>query len=406
MKKEADINAIFSSMRLFYCLTGLLFCFGIYSQEAEKHKNWEINGYLTSMNSVMLIDSLKDYWITDYLLHNRLNFTWHPSNSFTFNAELRNRFIYGDMVKSDLNGNYSKEISKDKGILDASFNVAEGKSYIFNSIIDRFWVKYVCKKLEITAGRQRINWGQTLVWNPNDIFNTYSFFDFDYPERPGSDAIRIQYYPGYTSVAEMAIKADSSGDITASGLYRFNKFGYDIQFLTGILNSEDIALGLGWSGNILSVAFRGEIGYFHPYRQFADTSGLFLVSAGFDYSFSNSLFLQTEFLYRQVPKGMTIRNFFEFYSGSLSVKNLSFTEYNFFIQVSYSFNPLLNGSLAVMYFPRLGGYYAGPSLNYSLTENFDFSIYLQVFSAKFPDANGIERKQTFNLGFMRFKYNF
>jgi hypothetical protein len=378
----------------------------MYSQETLKHKNWDINGYITSMNSVMLVDSLKENWITDYFLHNRLNFTWHPINSLSFNVELRNRFVYGDMVKSDLNGNYSKEFDKDKGIVDASINIAEGKSYILNSMIDRFWVKYSYKKFELTAGRQRINWGQTLVWNPNDIFNTYSFFEFDYPERPGSDAIRIQYYPDYTSTAEMAIKADSSGDITASGLFRFNKYGYDVQFLAGILNSDDLALGFGWSGNILSVAFRGEVGYFHPYRQFTDTSGLFLVSIGFDYSFSNSLYLQIEALYRQIPKGPGIKNFLEFYSSPLSVKNLSFTEYNLFAQLSYPFNPLLNGSLAVMFFPRLSGYYAGPSLNCSFAENLDFSIYLQVFSAKFPDANGIKRKQTFDLGFMRFKYNF
>ncbi len=383
-----------------------LLLYRIHAQEKEKVKNWELNGYISSMNSVILIDSLKDYWITDYMLHNRLNFTWRPVNSFTFNAELRNRIVYGDMIKNSLDDNYSKEMSKDKGILDASFNIAEGKSYIFNIAIDRFWLKYTNKKLEITIGRQRINWGQTLVWNPNDIFNTYSFFDFDYPERPGSDAIRIQYYPGITSVAEMAIKADSSGEITASGLYRFNTYGYDIQLLAGILNSEDVTLGLGWSGNIFSVAFRGEAGYFHPYRQFTDTSGLFLISLGFDYSFSNSLFLQIEALYRQLPKGSGIHNFLAFYSSPMSVKNLSFTEYNFFIQMSYPFNPLLNGSLAAMYFPKINGYYAGPSITYSLADNLDFSLYLQVFSGKFPDANGVKCKQTFDLGFMRFKYNF
>ncbi len=407
MKKDDDYAFYANNMKPVYVLIVLqIFFTEFYAQEKEKMKNWELKGYISSMNSVILVDSMKDYWITDYLLHNRLNFTWRPANSFTFNAEIRNRFVYGDMVKSGFNSSYSKEFSKDKGIIDASFNIAEGRSYIFNSTIDRFWIKYAYKKLEITAGRQRINWGQTLVWNPNDIFNTYSFFDFDYPERPGSDAIRIQYYPGMTSVIEMALKADSSGDITASGLYRFNRYGYDIQFLAGILNSEDIALGLGWSGNISSIAFRGEAGYFHPYRQFTDTSGLFLVSIGFDYSFSNSLFLQIEALYRQIPKGTGINNFLEFYSSPMSVKNLSFTEYNFFIQMSYQFSPLLNGNISLMYFPKLSGFFAGPSINYSLSDNLDFSLYLQVFNGKFPDENGIKRKQNFDLGFMRFKYNF
>ena len=63
------------------------------------------------------------------------------------------------------------------------------------------------------SDRQRINWGQTLVWNPNDIFNAYSYFDFDYIERPGSDAIRLQYYPDYSSAIEMAVKADYENKI-------------------------------------------------------------------------------------------------------------------------------------------------------------------------------------------------
>ena len=51
-----------------------------------------------------------------------------------------------------------------------------------------------------TAGRQRINWGQTFVWNVNDVFNAYSYFDFDYKERPGRmlfvfNSIRIILLP-------------------------------------------------------------------------------------------------------------------------------------------------------------------------------------------------------------------
>lgn len=33
-----------------------------------------------------------------------------------------------------------------------------------------------------------------MAWNPNDWFNTYNYFDFDYEERPGTDAIRVRVY--------------------------------------------------------------------------------------------------------------------------------------------------------------------------------------------------------------------
>jgi hypothetical protein len=382
-------------------LCGIIIISSIRAQDNDGIKKWSLNGYVSSMQSVIIIDSLKDYWITDYLLHNRLNFHWFPYKSLSAKIELRNRFMYGDQLKGDTEGSYKKSLEDDRGMVDMAWNIASDKSYILNTMIDRAYIQYTYEKFEVTVGRQRINWGQTFVWNPNDIFNTYSFFDFDYPERPGSDAIRLQYFTGMASVAEIALKSDSTGNITAAGLFRFNKYNYDIQVLGGILDEEDMALGIGWSGNIKNMAFRGEMSYFHPYRNYKDTTGLYFLSVGLDYSFSNSLYLQFEAFYRQMPKGFDVNDFMEFYSGPLSVKNLSFTEYNLFAQASYPLNPLFNGNLAVMYFPKLNGYYVGPSVSYSLMDNLDFSIYLQLFSGKFGD-----NRQHFNLGFLRFQYSF
>ena len=369
------------------------------TKEKKKERNWTLDGYISSLQSVIVSDT--DYWINDYLLHNRLNFHWYPLKSLTIDIEMRNRFIYGDQLRLDTSGSYKRSLENDRGLVDLSRNIFQGKSYVLNAMIDRVNIQYTLKKFEAIIGRQRINWGQTFVWNPNDIFNTYSFFDFDYPERPGSDAIRLQYYTGTTSAAEFAIKSDSTGNITSAGLFRFNKFNYDIQLLGGILNSEDLVMGLGWSGNIKNIAFRGEMSYFHPYRDYSDTTGLIYLSVGLDYLFSNSLYLQFETFYQQMPAGYNIENFMEFYSGPLSVKNLSFTRYNLFAQASYPISPLLNGTLAVMYFPEIAGFYLGPSAGYSLTDNLEFSLYLQLFSGKFGN-----KRQNFNLAFMRFKYNF
>ncbi len=411
-----------------------------FGQEDQKSRNWELNGYISNMQSVMY-ENLNDLWLTENLLHNRLNFKWDISKNVTFSVQFRNRFIYGDLIRFDqlikdiedqLNGdttssipsffgidpadmnsglsgfsNYVDQIDGDNGIADLSLMVAKGNSYLLNMFFDRLWIQYTIDKLEITAGRQRINWGQTFVWNPNDIFNTYNFFDFDYPERPGSDAIRIQYYPGFTSAVEAAVKIDSAQNITAAGLYRFNKWNYDIQVLGGILNNEDFTVGLGWSGNIKAASFRGELSYFHPRDNFGDTTGLMFASLSSEYVFKNSLMIQVEALYRQLPKSYNINNFSEFYSGPLSVKQLSFTEYNIFSQATYPVTPLLNATLGGMVFlGEISGYFIGPSLSYSLMDNLDFSTYIQIFSGKFPDSEGIKRKQNFNLAFLRLKMSF
>lgn len=409
----------------------------VLGQDDEKQRNMTLNGYVTNMQSAMYED-LNDLWLTENLLHNRLNFKWYLGDKLTFSVQFRNRFIYGDMIRLDQllkeldsqtdsdfisgfpsifgdnlssgisgYGSYVDNINSDNGFVDLSLNIAEGKTYLINFFLDRVWMQYTTGNLEIKAGRQRINWGQTFAWNPNDIFNTYNFYDFDYPERPGSDALRIQYYPNSISTAEAAVKLDSADNITAAGLYRFNKWSYDIQFLGGILNSEDFVIGSGWSGDIKGVSFRGELSYFHPIKDFKDTTGLFFATVSSEYIFSNSFTIQFEALYRQLPKTSDISTFAEFYSGPLSVKKLSFTEYNIFAQATYPVTPLLNATFGSMIFMgEIDGYYIGPSLSYSLMDNLDFSIYMQIFNGKFPDNEGIKHRQSFNLGFLRFKLSF
>ena len=210
----------------------------------DKKISISFSGYLTTMQSVMF-DSLSGPFLNENLLHNRLNFKGYLGNTITFSAELRNRLFTGDLVR--LGKYYTEMIGADDGLVDMSWNVIEKQSFLFNTTVDRLWIDLHSGDFQVTAGRQRINWGQTFVWNPNDIFNAYSFFDFDYVEKPGSDAVRLQYFPSSSSAAELAVKVDGDTNVTAAGLFRFNKWGYDIQFLAGLLMGKILVIGTGWS---------------------------------------------------------------------------------------------------------------------------------------------------------------
>jgi len=369
----------------------------------EGNDKIELNGYITGMQTVMFEDINED-WIFENLLHNRLNLNLYPVKNLSASIQLRNRLIYGEMVESG--EEYVDALDNDNGWVDLSFNLFSGKSFALNSTIDRLWVQYTAGNFVGTAGRQRINWGQSLVWNPNDLFNVYSYFDVDYVERPGSDAIRLQYYPGYTSTVELAAKIDSSNKVTAAGLFRFNVFDYDVQFIGGVLSEEDIVAGLGWSGNIWDASFRGELSYFHDIDNFKDTTGVILASAGTDYTFSNSLMFQVEFLYSNksfMPPG----GFLGYYASPMNVKSLAFTKYSLFTSVSYPITPLFQGSIAGMYFPEMKGAFAGPSFTYNLLDNFDLSFILQYFSAELKDPVTLEKqRQNVTLAFLRLKWNF
>lgn len=386
---------------MFICIVFLHFTVDLKSQEQEK-KKLEVNGYISSLQSAMF-DSIQKNWVTESLIHNRINFKWFPVSTITGALELRNRIAFGEGIK--LNPNAGKSYTNDNGIVNLSANLFQGKSYVFNTSVDRLWLAYEKDKWRITFGRQRINWSQTWVWNPNDIFNAYSFFDFDYAERPGSDAIRIQYYNTEVSNTEFAVKMNSENQVTAAGYYKFNKWDYDFQILGGVLDQTDYVIGAGWSGAIKRLAVRGEMSYFKPIENFKDTTGFLLASFAMDYSFGNSLSVMAEFLYDGAPTP-EMNDFLSYYSAPMTVKNLSFVKYNLLLQATYPITPLFTGTLAGMYFPPIKGYYLGPALNYSASDNIEVSTYLQSFGGKITSESGELQKLRFNMLFLRFKVSF
>lgn len=369
-----------------------------------KEKKYSLDGYINNMQSVMF-DSLKGNWTNDNLVHNRLNFSWFPNDVFSVNVGMRTRIFTGESVKY-IPG-YADLLSRDKGIADLNTNFISENSIILNSQIDRAYLSFDKGNLSIKAGRQRINWGRSFVWNTNDIFNSYSFFDFDYPEKPGSDALRVQYYTGAASSAELVAKIDSSKKISAAGMYHFNLASYDFQILAGMISKQDYVIGAGWEGAIKSVSLRGEVSYLHPKKTFTDTTGLLIADISTNYTFENSLSLRIEFLYNQQAQTGGISSFQQYYYEPLSVKNLSFTEYNLFAGISYPVTPLFNVNVSGMYYPKIKGYFFGPVFSFSLSNNADISVLAQTFGGNLKNPlTGNPKFKQITFVFLQFKYSF
>lgn len=375
----------------------IIFCRLSYAQ--EKERNWTLNGYVKDMQTI-LFQRPDSAWITDNLIHNRLNFKWYMSESFTGSIEMRNRFIYGEFIKYF--PGYDELIDINTGWLDMSEVLVKENSFLLHSAIDRLWLDYTRDKFQVRVGRQRINWGQTMVWNPNDLFNTYSFFDFDYEEKPGSDAVRLQYYTGAASHVELAVKANNEEKVTAAGLYAFNKWNYDIQFLGGMLDQEDYVLGTGWSGELLKGGFRGEVNYFHPKDHFEDTSGVTVGTVSYEYTFKNGIFFLFQALYNESGKKEGDFSLDEFYYQSLSAKNLSMTRWSLMGQASHLVHPLVTVSFSAMYSPGDRSVYLGPAVALSLKDNLAFSFVAQTFQS----ARSAELGGSGTFIFIRFKWSY
>ncbi len=411
MKEKFKMSKPMKHFALLSVLIFILISGKLYAQ--EELKKWELAGYITNMQ-IFQFQDIEGEWINDNLIHNRLNFTYYPNDKWTFKTSLRNRIFTGESLK--IFPDYAGLIKNaDQGYMKLNWNVIDAQSIILNTTIDRLYLQYETGKFSATLGRQRINWGKTFVWNPNDLFNAYSFFDFDYPEKPGSDALRLEYYTGIASSIQLAaniksVITDSLGNkkdkYTLAGLWRFNKWAYDFQLLAGWYEADELAVGGGWSGAVQNIDFKAEFTYLHPTDNMKDTSGQFIASVYLGYMFPNSLNLQFEFLYTDIPSD-GINNFLQYYYLPLSVKTLSFTEYNLFGQISYPVTPLLNASFASIYYPKIKGYFIGPTIDYSFTDNLFMSVVVQTFSGETPNpVTGIKERNNASFIYLRLKWNF
>jgi len=354
--------------------------------------------------SLVAKDSTNNYQATwDLIIHNRINLAYYANDRITAQLQFRNQFLWGESVK--LTPGYAENFAADKGWLNMNFNWFENNNNFLNTQIDRAYIEYVNGNMELSLGRQRINWGRSLVWNPNDIFNAFSYYDFDYIERPGSDALRAKYYLGTASATEIVAKIDSANNLTIAGMWKTNKLGYDFQVIGGYANGEDYVIGAGWEGNIKSFAFRGELSYYHPEQNFSKSSGVFLASLGTDISFSNSIMIQVEFLYND-KKTLSV-SASDFYSAPPNSKSLSMSEYNFFTNITYPITPIISIYTAGMYYVDQKGYFLMPGFDFSLSDNLAFSFIYQYFNLElFNPAVLKDERVGVNMAFVRLKWNF
>lgn len=375
--------------------------FSVFSQEENPKKKFsdivKFRGYLKDMQTLSFVDDAESM-ITGNLVHNRLNFKIYPIKNVTVALEFRNRIIYGEQVK--VFPGYANLIAKDNGYISLSKLWVSEKPLIIHSIIDRAWIGWEKGKWEVRAGRQRINWGINLTWNPNDIFNTYNFLDFDYEERPGSDALKIRYATGSFSGIEIAAKAAKNPDsLVIAAKYNFNKWKYDFQLLGGIFN-KDIVAGAGWAGNIKNAGFKGELSYFHPRTNFTDTLGAVSISATVDYSFKKGIYINGSYLYNS--SGGNMYSPLLFIGNSISAKNLMPFKHSILVQASKSITPLLNGGVTTIYSPKVNSVIFIPTLGYSISNNWTVDLVGQLFFA--------EQNATFktagNSIFLRLKWSF
>jgi len=334
---------------------------------------FSFKGYLKGLPSLDF-NNLTDEVNFNNILHNRLNFRYSINQNLFFAVEVRNRLLSGALV-TDYHDFMKESLGSDNGLVDASFVRSLGYNHIWHLNADRFYADWRHNNWQVRLGRQRINWGINMVSNPNDLFNTYSFFDFDYEERPGADALRIQHFTGDLARWELAINpAREAKKSVAAMMYAFNTKGIDLQFVAGYYRNRT-ALGAGWATHIKESGFKGEVTLFNSLSKI--DSATVVAAVSLDHLFANGMYGFLEMLYNGGNrKGETNLLLM---TEPMSADNIFISKYAITGSLNYPISPILSASAAAMYMPDLDGFYVMPSLSWSALTNFDLTLLAQFF---------------------------
>tara|TARA_B100000809_G_C15093838_1_gene514231 strand:- start:326 stop:1501 length:1176 start_codon:yes stop_codon:yes gene_type:complete len=347
--------------------------------QEEKKKQWmELNGYLKFMQTIGIAKDTNI--LVNNLWYNRLNFKLHLSPKSTINAQFRNRLFYGDNVSNI--PNYGELINTYDGVFPLEWLVVDNSSIVLSVIADRLYYDYTSDKIQFRGGRQRINWGINTTWNPNDIFNSYNIYDFDYEEREGSDALRLKLFPNYFSSVDIAYKFTNNFKTDVGAImYKFNKSNYDIQLLAGKF-MENISVGGGWAGSIKTMGFKGEATYFIPYTAvgFHNVS----VSTTIDYSWSNGSALMATYLYNSSGTNTVIDPTVQIITIP-NAEKLMPAKHNTMVNYTKQLSPISGLNIGLLYSYGINSMVLFPTYTFNIKTNLDLDLIGQLFFSELPN---------------------
>jgi len=338
-------------------------------------RKFSVSGYIKDLQTLTFDDSFNNL-ISGNLIHNRINMKWKPSDKITGTAEFRNRLFWGEEVK--LSPDFSSLLKNENEAIDIQKIWLENRSMVLLTNVERMYVDYRKDELNIRVGRQRINWGVNTIWNPNDIFNSYNFLDFDYEERAGVDAGKISYLFHNSVNAEFAYAyAGKRNGSVAALKYALNKWNYDVQFIIGWYHNHPTA-GAGWAGSIKDAGFKGEVQYFFASKDSADHLNFALEV---DYMFNKGWYLNLGMLFNNRGLNRPIDNWNNLNLG-LSPANLMPTKWNMIAMCTKEITPLLSINVSVLYALGANLTIFYPSFQYNLATNLDVNLVWQSFYAE------------------------
>ncbi|MCB9497714.1 MAG: hypothetical protein H6686_12580 [Fibrobacteria bacterium] len=341
------------------------------SAGAAEEGSLRLGGYVESIQGAAFADDL-DSLSAANLFQNRLRMHWSPSAvpDLSANLEMRNRLLYGEALRNQ--PGLRTSLGKDPGWIDLNHLVLDEAGAVLSLSVDRAWAQWGGQDWKLVLGRQRVNWGMALAWNPNDFFNAYNVLDMDYEERPGSDAVRLQVYSFDPLQLDLVAKADGSANEVGALRLGWNLLRYDFQAIGGWYHDRGVA-GAGWAGNLWQAGFKGEASWIAPAQ--GRTDGELAATTTFDYALRDGSFVSGSALFNGEPTGGLDR----LLGASNGVEGASPIDlfpsrWTFLVQGSFPVSPILSCGATILFAPDLETVIPMPVLDWNFAEDWELEL--------------------------------
>lgn len=366
----------------------------------EPAKKWDLGGYVKYMATATVPDGADNLY--DNLVHQRFNYEYRFSPNLRFNAGMRNRLFWGDTAEIP---GYGELFGLDPGYLDLSWNWVDENGVVGNTQFDRLYLNWKKDDWQLRGGRFRINWAMTQLWNPNDIFNSYSIYDFDYEERAGSDAVMVSKKLGFASGFDLVYNPSKDHELTSyAGRYLWNRSGWDLQLIGGKSNL-DWVIGGGFAGDIRGAGVRGELSWFEPTQdewQGETLTSSSVASLESDYSFGGRRNWIGRVAVLHISNPMDPGDALAFLNLPLTARTLSFTNWTGYADIGFDISPLSRITFSGSAYDD-GSYFVGVNGSYSLADNWQLLGVLQRFDGS---ASSLFGESASTLVFAQVKWSF
>lgn len=237
--------------------------------------------------------------------------------------------------------------------------------------LHRGYVRFAAPIADALVGRQRVAWGSGRFWNPTDLLNPFNPIALEREERPGVDAVLLQRNLGPLSRVSVVYAPQRDAPSSRALRYRTNFAATDVALVAGEFRGDRV-VGFDVVGRVGEGGVRVEAARTRP-EAGEDYTRLV---AGIDYAFANTLTMTLEY-YRngQGSRDEGAYDLPRLHAGLVQNVGRRYAA----AQVRYDFTPLLRSDNVLIVNTDDGSRFFAPSLVYSVTANFDWSVGVRLF---------------------------